>query len=71
MSKPATFPLVAENDDGIRPAGSPDQCFSYQRFVGQPHGPDCVVVSKRVRLRYIVEIDADIPRIAIAKAWGN
>jgi hypothetical protein len=36
------WPLVAPNDDGIRPAGPRDACFYCRQKVGQPHKPDCV-----------------------------
>jgi hypothetical protein len=42
------WPLVLTDDDGIRPAGEPDQCFYCRSRVGQPHGPDCVCVNKLV-----------------------
>lgn len=48
-----TWPLVIENDGGIRPAGKPDQCFYCRQRVGQPHGPDCVMVTKRVLIRIV------------------
>ena len=42
------WPVVAENDDGIRPAGLPDHCFYCHQRVGSPHAPDCVTVYKVV-----------------------
>ena len=47
----ADWPLVVENDYGIRPAGKPDECFYCQQKVGSPHGPECVMVTKRVEMR--------------------
>jgi hypothetical protein len=44
------WPLVVANDDGIRPAGPQDACLYCKRRIGQEHGRDCVVVTKRVRL---------------------
>ncbi len=44
-------PRVLENDEGIRPAGPPDVCFYCRQKVGEPHGPACVMVHKRVMLR--------------------
>ena len=52
-----TWPLVHENDDGIRPAGKPDECFYCQQKVGQPHGPDCVCVKKLVELKVEARLD--------------
>ena len=45
------WPLVADDDDGIRPAGAPDECFYCKNKVGQPHSLDCVVVTKRIEMR--------------------
>lgn len=56
-----SLPLVAPNDYGIRPAGRPDECFYCQQRVGQPHGPECVMVVKRVKVRYTFEIEVDVP----------
>jgi hypothetical protein len=55
------WPLVAINDDGIRPAGEPDECFYCNKKVGQPHGRDCVVVTKRVLVRYVVDVEISVP----------
>lgn len=42
------WPLVDVKDDGIRPAGKPDECFYCHSKVGQQHGLDCVIVTKIV-----------------------
>ncbi len=55
------FPLVAVNDDGIRPAGPPDECFYCQQKVGTSHKLDCVCVSKKVRLRYSFDVEIEVP----------
>lgn len=55
------WPLVDENDDGIRPAGKSDVCFYCNQKVGEPHGRDCVVVTKTVKLRYSFKIEVDVP----------
>jgi hypothetical protein len=55
------WPLVVVNDDGIRPAGPPDACFYCGRTIGQPHGQDCAVVTKRIRVRYVFELDIEVP----------
>ena len=49
LVKTEGWPMVLPNDNGIRPAGPPDECFYCQRKVGQAHGMRCVVVEKRVR----------------------
>jgi len=51
-----TWPLVHENDDGIRPAGPPDECLYCRQKVGQPHGPDCVTVKKLVEFKVDVRL---------------
>lgn len=56
-----TFPLVLLNDNGIRLAGKPDECFYCHSKVGEPHKRDCVVIRKRVKMRFIVEIETDEP----------
>lgn len=63
MSKKQTkaWPTVAVNDDGIRPAGGPGECYYCGEMVGQPHGRECVVVKKRVKVRYSFTIEVDIP----------
>jgi hypothetical protein len=55
------WPLVDQNDDGIRPAGKPDQCFYCSKLVGQPHQHDCVIVTKRVKVRYTYELEIEVP----------
>ncbi len=45
------WPMVAPNDDGIRPAGAPDECLYCRAKVGQPHGRECVIVTKRIEMR--------------------
>jgi hypothetical protein len=47
----AAWPLVADKDDGIRPAGRPDECFYCKSRVGHPHARACVVVKKRIAMR--------------------
>lgn len=47
------WPQVIENDDGLRPAGPPDECFYCQQKIGQPHGRECVVVLKDIELEVL------------------
>ena len=51
------WPLVDPNDDGIRPAGKPDQCFYCQQTVGTPHGKKCVIVTKLVEMRVTLKMN--------------
>lgn len=60
------WPIVALNDDGIRPAGRQDECFYCRQKVGHPHSQTCVIVQKRVRVRYTFEVDINVPY-----AWGK
>ena len=55
------WPVVLENDDGIRPAGPPDECFYCHQHVGQPHTKDCVCVTKLVKIRYTFEVEVRVP----------
>lgn len=55
------WPKVIENDPGIRPAGKPDECFYCHRKVGQEHGRECVIVNKKVKVRYIYTFEIDVP----------
>ena len=45
------WPLVDVHDDGIRPAGKPDQCFYCKRRVGSEHARDCNIVQKKIEMR--------------------
>lgn len=55
------WPLVDKNDDGIRPAGKPDECFYCRKKVGEKHGDGCGVVTKKVRMSFTFEIDVEVP----------
>ena len=55
------WPLVDPKDNGIRPAGKPDECFYCQSKVGEPHGRECVIVTKSVTLEYRILIDVEVP----------
>jgi hypothetical protein len=53
---PDGWPLVDKYDDGIRPAGRPDECFYCRQRVGKPHGSQCVIVTKVVELRVLAKL---------------
>lgn len=61
-----SLPIVLPNDDGIRPAGKPDECFYCQQKVGKEHKYNCVILSKKVTVRYSYEIE-----IEVAHAWDE
>lgn len=50
------WPLVDPKDDGIRPAGRPDECFYCRQKVGEPHGQKCVIVTKLVEMRVTAKL---------------
>lgn len=50
------WPTVHPHDDGIRPAGRPDECLYCRQKVGSPHGRECVIVKKRVEMKVIVSL---------------
>lgn len=52
--KVTRWPTVLSNDDGIRPAGNPDQCFYCHAKVGDFHGHDCVTVGKLVSYELVL-----------------
>ena len=61
------WPVVLPNDDGIRPAGNPDECLYCQQKNGQPHKKDCVAVHRRVFVRYSYEIEIEVPAFWTAR----
>ncbi len=58
---PTPFPLVAPNDDGIRPGSSLDQCWFCRSKVGTPHKLVCAAVTKTVRVVYSFTLDIEVP----------
>jgi len=55
------WPIVTEDDHGIRPAGGDDKCFYCKAVVGSPHAKDCVIVQKKIRVRHTIGIDVLVP----------
>jgi hypothetical protein len=55
------MPNVDKNDDGIRPAGAPDECFYCKQKVGTPHLIDCFALHQRVKLLVTVEVEVNEP----------
>ncbi len=54
-------PLVLPNDNGIRPAGKSNQCFYCDQEVGNAHISDCVILQRKVRVRYSFDIEIEMP----------
>ena len=44
-----------------RPASKEQQCFYCQQPIGGRHKVDCVLVSKRVKIRMTVEYEIEVP----------
>lgn len=44
MQKVEGWPVVLPDDDGIRPAGKPNECFYCGSKIGELHAEDCVCV---------------------------
>jgi hypothetical protein len=55
------MPLVLTDDDGIRPAGKPDECFYCNQKIGTPHLKDCVCVTKIIKAQYTFTIELEVP----------
>jgi len=55
------LPIVLQNDNGIRLAGEPDECFYCKQKVGQSHKPKCIMLEKIVKMRYIIDVEVYEP----------
>lgn len=51
----SAWPLVVRHDDGIRPAGDRHACLYCKQRIGQPHGRQCVIVTRKIELRVRTE----------------
>lgn len=54
-------PIIAPDDDGIRPAGPGNACFYCRRKIGERHSTTCVMWVRAVKIRAILEFDIDEP----------
>lgn len=43
-------------------SGPPGTCFYCPAKLGEPHGPECVIPQKMVKVRLIVEYEASVPK---------
>ena len=59
--KKQKLPVVLPDDDGIRPAGKPDECFYCNQKVGTSHLSDCVILDKKIKIAYTFEIEIEVP----------
>lgn len=57
---------VLQDDDGIRPAGAPDECCYCGQKVGQTHKDDCVMIKTKWKVRLCYEIEIEYPL-----SWGK
>lgn len=55
------MPIVLPDDNGIRPAGPQDQCLYCHQKVGKPHEKDCVILERKVKVRYSYEVEIEVP----------
>ena len=55
-------PVVTKDDDGIRPAGKPDECFYCGAKIGQNHKLDCVTIARNVVVEYSFMLTVDVPQ---------
>lgn len=53
-------------EKAMRPASDECECFYCYEPVGGTHLPTCVLVSKKVRVRLVVEYEVDVPN-----SWGK
>ena len=44
-----------------RPLGKPGECFYCKQPMGRPHGAECVIPTRRVRIRAVIEYERDVP----------
>jgi hypothetical protein len=55
------MPFVTPDDNGIRPAGKPDECFYCKQKVGERHLWDCAAVDKKVLVRFELTLEVNVP----------
>lgn len=55
------LPLVIPLDEGIRPLTGPDMCCYCRQPVGKPHTLKCVILQRKVRVRYTFDIEIEVP----------
>lgn len=60
------WPRVTVDDDGIRPAGRPDECFYCSQTVGDEHARDCVIVTRPI----VMDICVDLPERTLRGTWA-
>jgi hypothetical protein len=47
--------------DAMRPASDKEQCFYCRQAMGANHKDDCVLVSKMVKVRAVIEYEVRVP----------
>lgn len=64
-------PLVAADDDGIRPAGPPDACLYCRQKVGQRHQLTCVIWTRPVELLLTIGLIQQVPHHWTELGYGG
>lgn len=49
-------------DNGPRPKGKPDECFYCHQKLGEPHKDECVILTKKIRVRAVIEFNDETVR---------
>lgn len=48
-------------EEAMRPASDKRQCFYCQQAIGEVHKPNCVLISRKVKVRMTVEYEVEVP----------
>lgn len=61
MPKETETTTFIVTEKAMRPASDKRQCFYCQQTIGEPHKADCVLITKRVKLRTVIEYEDEVP----------
>lgn len=53
--------MFTVTEKAVRPNGPKDRCFYCRSKIGETHGPECVMVSKTVKVRMTIEYYITVP----------
>lgn len=59
MPEEKYWPIVEEKH--LRPAGDGVHCFYCRQAIGTQHAQDCVMVHRKVKIRYSYDIEISVP----------